>query len=292
MNTTETPPLSIFQEGRGKSIISVVTEKVTEIQNSFSSYGFQPAELPPAIRFLVNELKALNKRIETNASEMDRYLEREEIINRKAGLRKIQEIQHLIKKRLIASNSSAAREMQILKMKHAEDLNALISYRHQGLVNRLKIVRDWERILNRELEILDTFKNTLVSKLIETVNQAGDAELINHVRSKLKTMRVSDDVIQTIKSPIKDTHVANIDAITKMVMDNLDTATRIENHIQEKKEFLTQLARLLEEIRRPLPQEMVEEAEQETGAPEGCDAGEEPAKGKSSGGMFSSFRRK
>lgn len=250
----------MLADGLGSDLLSEIRNEVVSFESMLKDLSISIQDLRPESQFALKRASGNIQDAERISATLANYEMRVMELQRNPGIREISDLEEQLRQ-TTSRNEMARLKRQILHAKsiHSRKLSDLISTQQQVLQERLRLINIWKSILNYEIHILEDCKNTIVKTIVAMANSSGDAETIEMVRERLRSLSVKDSLISEIKLDLTDLHVANIHVLHKALTDHLNEIQRIETTVEEKRQVVQVLSSIVKDIRNKLPSPPPEE---------------------------------
>ncbi len=246
--------VEMLANGLGNEMLAEITREVESIESTLDELGVSPSSLRPESQFALKRLRGFIQESERIAASLFSYERKVGDIRRSAGVKDIMQMEEQLP-RCGSAQETGRIKRQILHLKsiHARKLSELVSNEQQLLQERLRLINIWKSILNYEIHILEECKAFIVKNIVTAANSSGDADIIEMVRERLRSMSVKDSLIDNLKLDLTALKVANIHVLHKTLNEQLNDIGRIETAVEEKRQIVQVLSAISRDIRRLLP---------------------------------------
>lgn len=256
--------LEILANGRGQRIAEEIKSEVETVNSMMKQFSITLELLKPPVRFQWLQAQGFVGESAKLSDQLDRFLDKVKSLETKRGVR---DYILLESQRGDASDpreyGQINRRMKTLKDMHARDLSDMVSNRHQAMLTRIKIVNRWKTILAYEVPILENCRNLILANAEQAAERSGDAELLEKVRDKLKSIQAHAAEIRSNAANISSLQNASIHVLRKTVIHQLDEVVKLERVISEKKQSLKELSEIVTGLKQELPPDLQVEPDED-----------------------------
>jgi hypothetical protein len=242
-----------------REILVEIVAEVNTIDSLLREISIPVEQFRPEIQYVFRRINAYKTEMEGLSVSIDLLDSKIQKLDRSPDIQRILQLEADLKKSATAQYiNQLSRELRHLKSIHAQKISSRVSIQRALLQERLRMIRAWKSVLSDEIQILEESKKLLIDKIVALAQYTNDPAILDTIRSQIKELSDKKIPFQDTKWDASKIPVANIHVLRKTLTHHLNDVARIERVVEEKRDILKSLNKIVIELKSQIGQNSVE----------------------------------